>query len=150
MKYLLGLLLLVPLATTALAADAPIPTHSRHVEWQVMEPCGLEVAAGEVMLEWASCGGDYELLSLEVAGADHPISLLFMVGCPDFSEMDEHAYQSFFCNPCCTCKKPDIYCGDCNPCGWYCYKTRLDKCCEPITVYAYLPCCMALEITDLW
>ncbi len=143
------LTVVVCLAWLMPAFAEPIPTRSRYIEYKVVEPCGVVVTTGEVHLEWADCGGDYELVTVDYPGYDHPVSLLFFAGNPDWTTLDPHAYASFFCGKC-TKKSRDVYCMDCNPCDWYCYKTDLCWCGENVCARAYMPECMALEITDVY
>ena len=131
------------------ASAAEIMTHKRTVEYKVVEPCDVLVAEGEVVLEWADCGGDYAVVSIDYAGYDHPLTLMFSAGNPDFSELDEHTYWAFMCSKC--WKGPwDVYCMDCNPCDWYCNRQQASWCCDTINAYAYLPTCMALQIVDVY
>lgn len=131
-------------------AQAGIPTHNRHVEGRIVEPCGIVVSEGEVVLEWEDFGGDFELITFEYEDYPHPISVLVYAGDPDWSELDAHTYQMFFCGPKYTKRKPDVYCASCDPYSWYYYRIEVDWCGETICILAYLPCCMALEVTDVW
>lgn len=151
MRFVAALLMFVAVfvASAAWAGDEILPI-TRTVEWRIVEPCDVEVASGEVTLNWADCGGAFEVVSIEYEDYPHPISLLFFAGAPDWSTLDPHVYASFFCNKCCTTKRPDVYCADCNPCRWYCYYTEASWCCETVCVYAYLPSCMALDIRDIY
>jgi hypothetical protein len=150
MRILATTLIVLALVATAAPAFADsIPTHSRYVEYKVFEPCGVVVTSGEVHLEWADCGGDVEQITLDVPDYDHPLELLFYAGCPDWSAISAQSYDMFFCHKCCH-KQPDIYCADCDPCCWYCYKTEVCWCGETVCARTYLPTCMALEITDVY
>jgi hypothetical protein len=102
-----------------------------------------------VHLEWADCKGAYELVKVEVPGYTEPVKLLFYAGTPDWGTLDSCTYSGFFCGKCST-KKHDVYCKDCNPCDWYCYKTDLCWCGEEVYARAYMPTCMALEIVDVY
>jgi hypothetical protein len=135
-------------ASSALASD--IMTHKRTVEYKIVEPCDVLVAEGEVVLEWADCGGDYELVTIEYENYDHPITLLFAAGCPDYSGLDEHSQWSFLCHPCKKMCPPDVYCATCDPCDWYCYRTSACFCGDSVTASAYLPSCMSFSITDIY
>ena len=35
-------------------------------------------------------------------------------------------------------------------CGWYCYRTKVEYNCDEFWIYAYLPCNMALDVTDIY
>jgi len=131
----------------ALAAD--VKPHKRTVEYQVVEPCGVVVMEGEAVLEWNDCEGAYTLITSDEAGG-HPISVLMFAGAPDWSTLDPHVYTSFFCNKCCTKKKPDVYCMPQEVCRWYCYYTEVEWCCDTVCIYAYLPGNMALNIIDIY
>jgi hypothetical protein len=133
----------------AYAGAEDVKLYSRTVEFQVVEPCDVVVMEGEATLEWNDCEGAYALFTSDVPG-DHPLSVLVFTGMPDWSTLDPHVYQSFFCNKCCTKKKPDVYCMPQEVCRWYCYYTVVDWCCEPVCFYAYLPCNMALNIIDVY
>ena len=151
MRIITAVLLIVAMiATGSVVLADGVSTHMRTVEWSIVEPCDVQVSEGEVVLEWNDCGGDWEVVSFEYEDYAHPISVLFYAGSPSFDGMDDHMLQAFFCNPCCTTKRPDVYCADCNPCSWYCYKTCVSWCGEAVYVMAYLPTCMALDITDLY
>ncbi|MBN2081530.1 hypothetical protein JW859_04895 [bacterium] len=134
---------------TALAAD-DFKIHKRTVEFQVVEPCNVLAMEGSVDLEWNDCEGAYALFTSEVEGYPHPLTVLVFIGNPDWSTLDSHVYQSFFCNHCCTKKRPDVYCMDCDPCEWYCYRTKAEWCCDVVCVYAFLPTCMALDVVDFY
>jgi len=147
--------------TTALAALAiimvvspayatSIPTHSRHVEYRVVEPCDVEVASGEATLEWADCGGDVVEVKIDLPGYPHPAGIVFYAGSPDWSKIDECCYDMLFCTMHCTKKHHDVYCMDCDPCCWYCYKKDICWCGETVCVRAVLPSCMSLEILDVY
>jgi hypothetical protein len=132
------------------AYASSIPTHSRYIDYKVVEPCGVVVTTGEVHLEWADCKGDYELVTVDVPGYNHPVMLLFFAGSPDWTDMDAHAYEQFFCDGKFSTKVPNVYCADCNPCDWYGYKTDNCWCGETVCARAFMPTCMALEITDVY
>jgi len=145
-----ALLFVVVLGCASAALADGVAIHERSVEWRIVEPCDVLVNEGEVTLGWNDCDGAWALTSFEYENYPHPISVLFYTGNPDFSTMDEHVYWSFFCNRCCTTKRPDVYCADCNPCAWYCYRTNVSWCGETVCVMAYLPTCMALDIVDVY
>jgi hypothetical protein len=147
--FAVATLALLTCAWFTMASATAIPTHSRHVEYKITEPCGIEVATGEIVLEWADCSGAYVPVNIEVAGYEHPLSLLFYAGAPDFSTLDEHAYTSFFCYGYGK-KKPNVYCQDCNPCDWYRYYTEDCTCGELVCIRAYMPHCMVLDITNVY
>lgn len=133
--------------TTAFAED--IFLYERTVEYQVVGPCNDLVMEGEVSLAWNDCGGTYALIS--VGGEDeHPMSVLIYTGSPDWSTMDPHVYQAFFCGADCTRKRPDVYCMPHDICAWYCYKTKVEYNCNTFWVMAYLPGNTALDILDIY
>ena len=132
------------------AAFAEMPAlYSRTVSYKITAPCNVLVAEGEVVLGWDDCRGDYELVTVDYAGFDHPLALLFWTGTPDFAGLDEHAYWSFFCGKCYKWQ-PDNYCMLCNDCEWYCYKTSAERFCDTIYARSYLPSCLKFEITHIY
>jgi hypothetical protein len=130
------------------ASAADILTHKRTVEYKVLEPCGIVVAEGEAILEWADCKGDYELVTLDYEDYGQPLTLLFSAGNPDFDSADD-AVSQLLCHKATKCA-PDVYCADCNPCEWYYYRTAACWAGDEVVARAYLPDCMALEIIDVY
>lgn len=144
------IVLLVCVAWLAPVYASATPTYHRTVEYRVVEPCGVEFTSGEVSLEWSDCGGDFELVTVDLPDAGQPVTLLFYAGNPDWSELDSEVYFKLFCCSKCTKKMPDVYCASENYCDWYCYKTSKCWCGMTICARACLPCSMALEITDVY
>jgi len=150
MKFLVGAVVaLTFLCWLSVANATEILSHKRTVEYRIMEPCGIVVAEGEAILEWADCKGDYELVSIDYEDYGHPLSLMFYAGDPDFGEVADHSVWSFLCHKARKCA-PDVYCADCNPCEWYHYRTVACWAGDEIVAHAYLPKCMALEVVDVY
>ena len=139
----------VMLGWSGAAFAASIPTHSRHVEFKITEPCGVLVSTGEVAIEWADCEGALAEVTIGVPGFDDPVRMLFTAGSPALSGLSDNAYNLFFCTKY-TKKQPDIYCQDCNPCWWYGYYTEACACGEVVCIRAWMPHCMVLEITNVY
>lgn len=137
------------LCWAGVASATSIPTHSRHVEFKIVEPCGVLVSTGEVAIEWADCEGAVAEVTIDVPGYDKPIRMLFTAGTPDCTKLSDNAYDLFFCTKYFK-KQPDVFCMDCNPCEWYGYYTEACFCGDPVYVRAHLPRCMALEITNVY
>jgi hypothetical protein len=149
MKVLLGAVAaLACLSWLSVANATEILTHKRTVEYKVVESCGVVVAEGEAVLEWADCKGDFELVTVEYEDYDHPLTLLFSAGDPDYSAAGDNVW-SLLCHKAKKCM-PDVYCADCNPCEWYLYRTAACGLGDEIEARAYLPACMALEIIDVY
>ena len=127
-------------------AYADYPIHTRHVEWRLVEPCDIEVASGELTLEWGDFSGDYEEVVID-SEYGKPIRILFYAGCPDYQKLE---WSWYFCGCGWDDWQPDIYCGDCCPWDWYKYYTEVEYCCDVVCIRGCLPCCTVLEITDLW
>ena len=150
MRFLSAIVVAVLALTWAGIAHAGISVIKRTVQYEIYEPCGIMVAEGEAVLEWDPCGGDYELITIEYEDYPHPLSVLFYAGCPDFSEMDPHAYSCFFCGKACKGCEKDVYCMDCNPCEWWLCKDKACWCGQTVCWRAYLPNCMELRVIDVW
>lgn len=131
------------------ASATTIPTHSRHVEFKIVEPCGVVVSTGEVAMEWADCEAAVAEVTIDVPDYDQPIRMLFTTGMPDCSKLSENAYDLLFCTKYFK-KQPDVYCSLCNPCEWYGYYTEACFCGETVCIRAWMPRCMALEIIDIY
>jgi len=134
--------------TAAYAAD--IFLNERTIEFKIVEPCDVTFADAEMTLGWNDCEGAYGVFTMGDDSMPHPVSVLIYTGEPNWCEMDPHLYQSFFCNACCTKKRPDVYCMPVDVCGWYCYKTKFEYNCDVFYLYAYLPCNMALDVVDVY
>jgi hypothetical protein len=150
MKFLVGAVVtMMFLGWLSVANATEILTHKRTVEYKVVEPCGIVVAEGEAILEWADCKGDYELVTIDYEDYDHPLTLLFSAGDPDFdAAADDHIWP-LLCHKAMKCA-PDVYCAGCNLCEWYYYRTAACWAGDEVMAHAYLPNCMALEIIDVY
>jgi len=149
MRFVTALIaaLAVCLTIAVPASAGDIPTHSRTIAWRVAEPCDVEVATGEVKLEWSDGGGAYAVASW--GDAKNSSVLLFVVGCPDMSKLDGPAAQ-VWCNRDCCEKQSDSYCGNCCPCEWKLTCGCVAQCCEEVRVYAWLPDCNTWQITNVY
>ena len=151
MRFLSAMVVVIMAVVWAGVAYAgPDPVIQRTIEYEIYEPCDVLVAAGEVVLNWDPCGGDYEVVSIEYEDYPHPLSLLFYAGSPDFCDMDPHAYASFFCGKACKGCEKNVYCMDCNPCDWWLCKDKACWCGEWVCWRAFLPNCMELRVVDVW
>jgi len=145
----IGTIAIATLGWFSAAFAAPIPTHSRHVEFKITEPCGVLVSQGEVAIEWADCDGAVAEVTIDVPGYDKPVRMLFTTGTPNLSDLSDNAYEMLFCTKYFK-KQPDVYCMDCNPCEWYGYYTEACSCGDTVCIRACLPRCMVLEIVNVY
>jgi hypothetical protein len=133
-------------AAHAYASD--IPTHSRTIEWQATGPCDVALGSGEVKLEWADCGGAYALASF--GEGENQAWLLFVAGSPDMCAAEDKAAWLWCNRKCCKKLCKDVYCGNCDPCAWTFRCGKIEQCCEEVQVYAWMPDCSALDITNVY